>query len=412
MKRIFLVVFVLTFLLTTSVFAADNFKEMFTQGSVRGDIKVLDFTRDFETANTRKDVAIGGLLYYKTAPLYGVSFGMAFGTSNDLASDDDDSVYSLLGADENGNHVSFTRKQEYYVQGEWFNTKIKYGAQEINTPYLNTDNVRMMPRTYKGLSVTNKSLDSLALSAYYITGSMGWNDDEFVSLSDAVAKNPGGASYIKDDKNLIILGAAYTIPVQAMKADVQGWYYTMEDVFNLSYLKASFSMDAGSANLYFIPSILYQKSQGDELNGEFSTSQMGFRAGVKIAGFDIMGAYAKTGDDGMLTPWGFDKIVAQQYMTSSTRGDENAWGAKITYDFANIGLKGLSTYVFYAYYDVDETDTVRDVAETDFNIQYAFSGALKGLGLRFRYADINVDGGESLTDTRMFVTYSFEFAGK
>ncbi|ADD68417.1 outer membrane porin [Denitrovibrio acetiphilus DSM 12809] len=412
MLRILFLISFMVFNFSLTVFAADNLKEMFVQGAVRGEVKVLDFTRDFDTVNTRKDVAIGGLLYYKTAALHGVSFGVAFGTSNDINSDDDDSVYSVLGADDEGDHVSVTRNQEYYIQGEWFKTVIKYGAQEINTPYLNTDNVRMMPRTYKGLSVVNNSFDSLTLSAYYITDSMGWNDDSFVSVAEAVANEPGGADSIDDDKNLVILGAAYKLPVEKVQTKVEGWYYTMDDVFDISYLKASLSKEIGQFNVYFQPSILYQKSQGDELNGDLSTSQTGFRAGVKFAGFDVTGFYAKTGDDGMITPWGFDKIIAQQVMTSATRGDENAWGAKVAYDFSGLGLKGLSAYVFYAYYDVDETATVRDTYETDFNIQYAFSGYLEGLGIRYRYADMNVDGGEGLTDTRILLTYSFQFQGR
>lgn len=412
MKRIVVFISFLNFLIVFSATAADNFKDMFTQGSVRGDIRVLDFTRDFDSTQTRHDTAIGGLLYYKTDSLAGISFGVALGTSNEIGDNDNDAVYSLLGSDENGDHININRKQEYYIQGDWFNTTIKYGAQELNTPYLNTDDVRMLPRSYRGLSVVNKSFDGVKLSGYYITDSMGWNTDNYISMSQAVANEPGGASTISKDSPLLIAGIEYKLPTDSVKGDVQGWYYTMEDIFRISYLKATLSKDLGSINLYFMPSILYQKSQGDELNGHLSASQTGFRAGAKYAGFDLTGYYSKSGDDGMITPWGFDKIVNQQVMTSATRGHEDAWGAKLAYDFSELGLKGLSSYVFYALYDVDETATVKDTYETDFNIQYAFSGMLDGLGIRYRYADMNVHDGNSLTDTRILLTYKFAFSGK
>ncbi len=411
MKRIITLTAVLVFCITAAASAAETLKEMFTQGTVKGSIKMLDYTRDFDTANTRNDIALGGTLYYHTASLFGISLGTAFSTTNDLGSDDDDTVYSVLGADENGNHKSVTREQEYFVQGDWFKTTVKYGAQEINTPYMNTDDVRMMPRTYKGLTVVNNSLNNITLAAYYITDSMGWNDENFVSISEAVAKEPGRATDIDEDKDLIILNAAYKLPTQIVKGDIQAWYYTIDDIYNISYLKASLNTDLGSANVYFVPCLLYQKSQGDELNGELDAGQAGFKLGVKIAGFDVQGAYSRSGDDGMITPWGHDQIIGQQVMISGTRGDEDALGLKVGYDFTKIGLTGLSSYVWYAYYDVDETDTVKDTEETDINIQYAFSGSLDGLGLRFRYAAIDVHDGDDYTDTRMYLTYNFSFTG-
>lgn len=401
----------LTFIITAYSYAADNLQQMFSQGSVKGEIRLQEFTRDFDTTKTRKDMAIGGLLYYKTAPLHGISLGVSFATSNDVNSDDDDAVYGLLATDENGGHESLTRKQEYYIQGDFFKTTVKYGAQEINTPYLNTDDARLIPRSYKGLTVVNNSIDQLTLAAYYVTDSIGWNTENYVNVAEAVANEAGGASSIDDDKAVVILNATYKLPTQAVKGDVQAWYYTISDIFNISYLKAYVSSDFGPVNVYFMPSVLYQKSQGDELNGDLDASQTGFRLGAKFAGFDVTGAYSKSGDDGMVTPWGHDKIIPQQIMTSASRGNEDAWGVKLAYDFANIGVKGLSSYVWYGYYDVDETATSKDTSEIDYNIQYAFSGMLDGLGLRARYADVNVHDGNSLTDTRLYMTYKFAFSG-
>jgi len=410
MLKKFLMTITFIAMMTTAAEAAENLQEMFAQSSVRGDIRVLDFTRDFDTANTRSDMAVGGLFYFNTAALHGVSFGLAFGTVNDIDSDDDDTVYGILAADEDGDHESFNRLQEYYVQGEWFKTKLKYGAQEINTPFLNADDGRLLPRTYKGLSVISNPIDNLTLSAYYLTDSMGWSDDHFITLSQAVANESGGASSISEDKALLIGGASYTLPVSAVKAVTEAWYYTIADIYNMTYLKANISRDFGAVNVYVIPSVLYQKSQGDELNGELDTNQSGVRAGVKYAGFDVTGYYAKTGDDSILFPWGHDKVIAQQVLGSS-RAEEDAWAAKLAYDFSSVGVDGLSAYVWYAKYDVPSSKG-NDMDETDYNIQYAFSGVLKGLGVRFRYADINVDGGDSYNDVRYYLTYKFAFQGK
>lgn len=397
---------------SATVFAADNIKDMFADGSLRGEIRILSFERDFDkTTPDRKDTAAGGLLYYRTAPFKGISFGAAFATVNGIFNDDNDAVYSILAKDEDGNHKNVTRLQEYFIQGEWFDTVIKYGAQEVRTPMLETHDLRMLPRTYKGFSIVNNSFENLTLSAYYLTDAMGWTDDEFIPLSKSVADEPGGASVIDEDKDMMIFGASYNIPVEAVKANVQAWYYSMDDIYNEIFLKARLSKKLGETTVYFSPSYFTQKSQGDELNGEADTDQYGFNTGFIFRGLNVTGFYAKTGDDGLVLPWGDEKVIIQQILASG-RADEKAYAAKIAYDFSQIGLKGLSAYVYHAEYDVP-TSTGKDQAETDYSIQYAFSGALDGLSLRARYANINVkEGGEDYEDTRFYAVYKFALGKK
>jgi len=397
---------------SVTVLAADNIKDMFADGSLRGEIRILSFERDFDkTTPDRKDTAAGGLLYYRTAPFKGISFGAAFATVNGVFNDDSDAVYSILAKDEDGNHKNVTRLQEYFIQGEWFDTVIKYGAQEVRTPMLETHDLRMLPRTYKGFSIVNNSFENLTLSAYYLTDAMGWTDDEFISLSKSVADEPGGANIIDEDKDMMIFGASYNIPVESVKANVQAWYYSMDDIYNEIFLKARLSKKLGETTVYFSPSYFTQKSQGDELNGEADTDQYGFNTGFMFKGFNVTGFYAKTGDDGLVLPWGDEKVIIQQILASG-RADEKAYAAKIAYDFSQLGLKGLSAYVYHAEYDVPSS-TGKDQAETDYSIQYAFSGALDGLSLRARYANINVkEGGEDYEDTRFYAVYKFALGKK
>lgn len=141
----------LLFCLAAPAIAADNLQEMFAEGSFRGEIKLLHFTRDFDTAQTRQDQAIGGTFYYKTDSFKGISLGAAVATTNDLDSDDDKATYSVLAS----GHESVTRMQEYYIQADYFDTTVKLGAQEVYTPFLFFHPVRMMPRAFRGLSVVN-----------------------------------------------------------------------------------------------------------------------------------------------------------------------------------------------------------------------------------------------------------------
>lgn len=391
MKVKLLIVGLLILGLSAPSFAADNLKEMFTQGKVKGEISLLHFTRDFKSGTADKqDLALGGALYYKTDAFKGISLGTAFGTTNGIGDYDDKGFYYGLTAPV---HENVTRLQEYYVQGDYFNTTVKVGAQELNTPFLNIHPIRMIHRSYRGVSIVNKSVDNLTLSGFYLTDNLGWVDEEFVSFTNDV----------------YIAGAAYKLPFKSVNSKVQAWYFTMADSFNQTYFKADFSKKVNDYVLHASPTVFTQKSQGDELDGELDTYQYGFNAGVGVFGFDLTGFYAKTGDDSIRDPWGYGKIIIQQVVNSGDsmsgdRSDEDAYAARLAYDFSAAGIKGLKAYALYARYDAPASI----INETDFSVQYAFSGDLAGLSLRARFALVDKDNGqEDLNDTRFYVTYRF-----
>lgn len=203
MKVKILVVGLLILGLTAPAIAADNLQEMFTQGTAKGQFRLMDYTRDTEHVSTAKDTAFGGLFYYKTDMLKGISFGAALATTNCIVDNDDHATYyGILGS----GHESVTRMQEYYLQGNFFDTQIKIGAQEINTPFLSKHDVRMMPRTFRGLSAVNTSVKNLKLSGFYIRDAMTWTDEQFRSIGT-------------DD--VYIAGASYQLPFKSVKTAIQ-----------------------------------------------------------------------------------------------------------------------------------------------------------------------------------------------
>ncbi len=396
MKAKLLLVGLLIFGLSAPAMAAENLKEMFSQGTLKGELSLLNFTRDFKNGTRdNQDTALGGALYYKTDSFKGISLGVAFGTTNDVVNDDDKNFYYGLTAPV---HQNVSRLQEYYIQGDYFDTSVKIGAQEVNTPFLNIHPIRMIHRTYRGLSVVNKSVKNLSLMGYYLKDNMGWVDEEFISFTDDV----------------YIAGAAYKLPFKAVSTRVQAWYFTMPDSFYQTYFKADFSKKLDDVLLHASPTVFTQEAQGDKLDGELDTYQYGMNAGIGAFGFDLTAFYAKTGDDSIRDNWGYGKIIIQQVVNSGDamsgdRSDEDAYAARLSYDFGSVGVKGLKAYVFHALYDAPAST----INETDFSIQYAFSGELDGLSIRARYAKVDKDSGqEDLDDVRFYVTYRFGMSGQ
>lgn len=407
MKSKVLLVGLLVFGLSASAMAADNLKEMFSQGTIKGELSLLSFTRDFKGGATdNQDTALGGALYYKTDSFKGISLGVAFGTSNDVVNDDDKNSY--VGLTKPGpDHENIARLQEYYIQGDYFKTTIKVGAHELNTPFLNIHPIRMIHRTYRGLSVVNKSVENLTLMGFYLKDNMNWFNEEFVSFNDDV----------------YIAGAKYNLPVDGVKSSVQGWYFDMPDNLYQAWFNASFSKKVDDLVLHAAPTYFLQQSKGEEESGELDTYQYGLNAGVGAFGFDLTAFYAKTGDQSIYDPYGYGKIIIQQVHNSGDggptstlydRGEEDAYAMRLSYDFSAVGVKGLSAYVMHGLYDAPEST----INETDFSIQYKFSGDLDGLSVRARYAKVDVsdsvagDRHDDLDDIRFYVTYRFGMSGK
>ena len=391
--------------LSIPALADTTINEMFSQGSMKGELRLYDFTRDFDGAtNTKHDTSLGGLFYYKTAAVNGISLGTSFASSNSLWTDESDSFYGLVGP----NHENVNRMQEYFVQGEWWNTKFKYGAQELRTPMMNPHDIRAIPRTFRGFSAYNNSVENLTLSALYITDSMNWFDNSFVSVADAVAsevKRTTGESHDVADNPVYALGAKYKMQTDSVNAVADLWHYRMEDVFNQTFAKVNLSTKVGDTTLYVTPSYLTQQSSGNETAGELDTYQYGAHLGAKFAGLNLTYMYAKTGDDTVLTPWGDDKVVIQQ-VYQSARANETVNAVRAAYDFGGLGVKGLSGYVFYGQFDVPE-DQGSDFTETDFSISYSLDNVMKGLSVRARHAIVDFDNGEDLNDTRFYIKYKF-----
>ena len=385
----------------------DNINDMVAKGTVDIESRTFNFNRYYSDSKTDlSDIATGGMLYYKTAKFNGLSFGTTLYTANDLGSSDNKGVYGVLAKDEINKHDSFTRLGEYYIDYKFFNTEVKYGAQEINTPWVNKWDFRITPKSYQGLTLANKSIENLELYAAYIYGYANNTDDEYSDISAPFSKN-------MDGKDLYFFGAKYNYKFsKQFSSTPQLWYYNLNDGYTIKYIENSFKYSTDNYKFSFTPSYVKQESEGKELGGNFETYQYGFRSNATVGSWDINIYYAKTGNNSIIMPWGNRKIIVQQ-INACTRAHEEAYGARVFYNFSHMGIKGLIFGVSYINYDTPETGDYAsyDVAETNYDLVYTFDKSIiDGLKIRFRFADVQQDeslGGADFTDFRIQVYYKF-----
>lgn len=400
-------------MIANPAFAAEPIANLLNEGSVKGQFQLFDFQRNFDGESTdRRDTSLGALFYLRSGEANGIHFGGSFASANPIW-DSNDGLYGLVGGGRPGTVVertSVNRLQEYFVSGNWHNTKITVGAQELRTPMMNPFPLRAIPFTYRGASFKNTSIDNLAVSALYITDYMGWTDEEFVGVASGVKGEFARKGVIVDveDNPMLALGLDYTLPYEKVKIKASLWHYSMEDVYNQTYFKLDMSGKLASSEWYFKPSYLKQDSDGklSQTIAQFDTYQAGYHLGMKWSGFDATVKYVKTGDGDVVAPFGDNKVIIQQVI-QSTRANEDAYGAQLAYRFApSSALNGMSAYVNWANYTIDG-DSSKDIDETDFSVRYNLSKYVEGLSVRARHAIINYATGDDLTDTRFYVYYKF-----
>ncbi|WP_243545701.1 OprD family outer membrane porin [Pseudodesulfovibrio tunisiensis] len=390
--------------------AADTLVEALVQGQGHGEIRFRDFQSNFEedTARNAKDSAIGGLLYYQTAPLHNISAGVAVRGALDMGNSKSDRSYQMLPVNSENMRLGYAAMQEYWVKGEWAKTAIKLGAQGVTTPWLKTHEIRLLPKSYMGVTVDSRYFDNLRIQAMHLTDVLGWTDSHFHSVSKSYGNRP-----MEADRGVSIVGAEWT-PVEGLL--VKGYEYAFWDMFNNAYARVKYSHPLNdTVTAYGDLRYLYQNSIGDELVGECDSYMAGGILGMQAYGFDLQLQYAKIGDDTIKTRWGSEYIILQQ-VYKSFRAEDDCYGVQLGYDFSKLGLDGLSALAYYAYYDAPETgkNASFDLDELDFEVKYTFSGALEGWDVRVAHAFINGDnkhGGSKADaqDTRIYVNYKFDF---
>lgn len=130
----------------------NRFTKMFKNGSFSGQIRLSHVHSYPETtgSNITQDSAVGGQLKYETASLFGVSFAAAFYTSNSLSRPSDKDFDNTLTS----NNKSYNILAESYVNYSYEGLNLRLGRQQLDTPYVDSDDWRMTPHTFEAYQAT------------------------------------------------------------------------------------------------------------------------------------------------------------------------------------------------------------------------------------------------------------------
>lgn len=288
-------------------------------------------------------------------------------------------------------------------------TEVRYGTLMPKLPVLVASDARLLPQTFEGLLVTSKEVDDLTLTGGWIDkatsrastnrtklavlGPSGGNqgsDGLFLAGADYnLTTNLTGQYYyskLKDYYTQNFLGLLYLLPLgdkQSIKADIR-YFRTRSEGAN--------SSASGRAEGYRVGG--YTKDGSGEIDNNTWSAYMTYR----YTAHSITAGYQKVSDNsnfiqpnqnglgegalGAAVYLYTDRLVAQ-----FNRAGENTFYGQYSYDFASLGVPGLSTAI--SYYGGKGANVASGSTgsewERDLFIDYVVqSGPLKGVGIGWR----------------------------
>lgn len=200
------------------VSVVDNFRKMFSDGKVSGQVRTIYAGYDQKDIAVKDTyaTAIGGILKYELAEYNGFNAGVAFYTSHDIG--------ALTGsADEQNPELSssagsYTDMSEAYINYRYEDLNFRAGRQTLDTPLADSDDIRMIQNTFEAYVATYNfnGADFIAGNIQSWQGIDAGLDDSWIGVGEN-GVNFGGVTYHDG-------------------LEFNAWYYNITEITNAIYL--------------------------------------------------------------------------------------------------------------------------------------------------------------------------------
>ena len=310
-------------------------------------------------------------------------------------------------------------------------TELKLGTLQPKLPVIVTNDGRLLPQTWEGGQLTSGDIKDLTLVGGQIEHVKGRNS----SNNEQLAINGASPRTINSNK-FIYAGGDYKI---TKDLTAQYYYGNLEDFYKQHFLGLVHNWAIGPGVLK--SDFRYFNSTDDGANGSnplyYSTGNYSGVANGKgkvdnnlysglflytVAGHTFGGGYQVSNGSSDF-PWlnqgdgSSNYTITDSQIQKFARAGERTWQARYSFDFAKVGVPGLTAGVVYLHGDNIDTVNARGAEaangasewERDLSVGYVVqSGALKNLGVAWKNASWRTDlpNTRSQDENRLIVSYS------
>lgn len=424
----------------------DTLGRMFTEGMFYGRLRLNTFYWDWknEYPNKTKDnkaMGIGGSFIYKSAKLSGFSttFGLYTSQNPDFfRMDKEDVMYVKAGKDTfsrykvvTQGHFGMTVLGQAYLQYDLAKTSIKGGRQLFESVFTKSNDTKMIPNTFDGMTLISRDLPKTTIKLAYLTAQklrdhthahdVIANDGTWNGNDDSGANKNLTPSLIGSDNKLIIASMTNK-SLKNFKANISA--AAVPGVLDDIVLEVHYSVPVGTWKL--VPGVRYYKQMDDLGAGtgvaNLKGNQTGYtspnsldgallcaRLDIKNGGFLGRLGYSKVDDKAdIVNPWrgfptaGYTRVMGQYNWYANT----TTYLVRAGYDFDKRKIiPGFSIMGRIAFQDFDENKPGVQADSNVLNID-ARENITKDMQLKFRLAI--ADAKEKNNKDYSYSEYRFE----
>lgn len=375
------------------------------------------FSRDFldivgaNKQSKAEEWGQGFILTYKSGYTPGpMGFGLdALGTLGlKLDSSPDRTNTGLLPVKGDGSAPHDYSRLGLTFKARFSRTELKVGELQPNLPVLAFSDIRLLPPSYQGVSVSSGEIAGLALQAGHLTTTSLRNeagDEKMIAMLGHVPQR--GAE--SDGFNYV--GGDYAFNTN--RTSVSYWHGQLKDIYRQDFVGLKHSQPMGEWTLGANLGYYDAREDGDKLLGKIDNQAFFSLLSAKHGGHIFyVGYQAMYGDSAFprvfanITPLG-NEVPTYEFAYT----DERSWQVRYDYDFVALGIPGLTTTVRYITGNNVTTGAGYEGKdrERDLDIGYVVqSGTLSGLGIRVRNVMARSNYRSDIDENRLILSYTWK----
>ncbi|ANF27585.1 OprD family porin [Stutzerimonas stutzeri] len=297
-------------------------------------------------------------------------------------------------------------------------TVLKVGTLQLKNQAIGTSDSRLLPQVMQGAQLVSKEIKDLTLEAGY-ANRINHRDSmnhELMAVNGATAfgktTNTRGivmdANAVNESDEFVFLGGNYKL----MDNLTAGYYYSnLEDLYKQHSYNLVHVLPLGDKQS-LKTDLRYARST-DDGSSNVDNKALGAMVTYSLSGHSFGLGYQKmSGDTGFAYLAGATDPFLVNYVQINdfANEDEKSWQARYDFNFASIGVPGLTFMTRYVTGDNFERSAGVEGKEweRDMDIAYTFQeGALKNLNLKWRNATARSNGtGSDINENRLIASYT------
>ena len=351
---------------------AASIDEAFVDGKVSGQIRAAYVSQNNKVDTDTYGTSIGGILKYETTAWNDITLGVGAYVSQKLNFATGDFDEGKANSDLFGEDTkSYAYIGEGYIDYSANDIAVRVGRQLIDTPFADTDNIRMHPNTFEAAIATYKGINETMFMGGYITKWAGYDSENDISKFKKVAPDSNGVAVV----GIINEGIE--------NLELKGWYYSFDKLTNILYTDASYTIPFDETNGL---ELLGQWMKFTEKNNSgVDGNAYGIGANITIGMLTLGTAYNEASNDaGKFVISGLGNgpyLVDTEEMNLDYFEDIKAYLFSAEFDMEEVGVDGLTLTAIYAGFKSEPVD----MKEKEINL-IAMYDINKALSVEVNYA--------------------------